>query len=396
MKRLLLILMLAVASVGQTPPGGGKVAAVVGPRGDTLPTTCSIGQLWVRTGVTSPGLYGCGTTDTWSIMEAGAGSMVYPGAGVPNSTGSAWGTSYTVGTSANNLVQLNGSSQLPAVSGALLTNLPAQGDVYGTTGAGVPAANCTVGKAVYYDTTNQEWYVCGPTANTWRRVLTSDDSVAGVLTLTELGGTNYRAIGVEDSLTGDVRFNLPTAEPTAGQVWAHGAPSAGVSAGSWITPIPAADAVLTSSVQIPNGSGPTVDAAGEIAVDTTTDQLQFYGGAKRALPTIQHVSFVIPAPTVDDDINLMKAPYGMTILGIDTIIQGSTSVTGQLQECTSAGASCADLDSDIIADSDGQADDGSLTDSTIASGNWIRWKTASVSGTPTFLTVTVRFRVVVD
>jgi len=55
---------------------------------------------------------------------APSGGMVYPGAGVANSTGSAWGTSYGVGTSANDLVQLNGSSQLPAVSGALLTNLP--------------------------------------------------------------------------------------------------------------------------------------------------------------------------------------------------------------------------------------------------------------------------------
>jgi hypothetical protein len=50
--------------------------------------------------------------------------MVYPAAGVAVSTGSAWGGSYTVGTGANNLVQLNGSSQLPAVSAALLTNFP--------------------------------------------------------------------------------------------------------------------------------------------------------------------------------------------------------------------------------------------------------------------------------
>jgi hypothetical protein len=64
-------------------------------------------------------------TSTGSACGSG-GSMVYPGAGVPNSTGSAWGTSYTVGTGASNLVQLNGSSQLPAVSGALLTNLPSQ------------------------------------------------------------------------------------------------------------------------------------------------------------------------------------------------------------------------------------------------------------------------------
>ena len=50
----------------------------------------------------------------------GGGGITYPGAGVPNCTGSAWGTSYTVGTAANNLVQLNGSAQLPGVSGALL------------------------------------------------------------------------------------------------------------------------------------------------------------------------------------------------------------------------------------------------------------------------------------
>ena len=51
--------------------------------------------------------------------------MTYPGAGVPNSTGSSWGTSYVVGTAANDLVQLNSSGQLPAVDGSQLTNLPA-------------------------------------------------------------------------------------------------------------------------------------------------------------------------------------------------------------------------------------------------------------------------------
>jgi hypothetical protein len=61
---------------------------------------------------------------TWQTLPSG---LSYPGAGVPLSTGSAWGTSYAVGTSANNLVQLNGSGQLPAVSGANLTNLPTSG-----------------------------------------------------------------------------------------------------------------------------------------------------------------------------------------------------------------------------------------------------------------------------
>lgn len=55
----------------------------------------------------------------------GGSSFPYPSAGVPNSTGSAWGSSYTVGTSASNLVQLNGSAQLPAVNGSLLTSMTA-------------------------------------------------------------------------------------------------------------------------------------------------------------------------------------------------------------------------------------------------------------------------------
>jgi len=158
-----------------------------------------------------------------------------------------------------------------------------------------------------------------------------------------------------------------------------------------------ADKVITGSLAIPQGASPTTDAAGECAIDTTTGQLQCHDGtAERALPFIQERSFVIAAPATSDDINLMKAPWGMTIVGIDAIVQGTTSVTGQLQECSSTGASCTDLDSDIVADSDGAADDGSLTDSAIALGNWIRWKTTGVSGTPTFLTVTFRFRVVPD
>lgn len=158
----------------------------------------------------------------------------------------------------------------------------------------------------------------------------------------------------------------------------------------------AIDAGEATSLEIPNGTDPTVDAAGEVAVDTTSDQLVYYGGAKRVLPYKQYASFVIPAPADTDDINLLKAPYGMTISAINCIVQGTTSVTGQLQECDSAGANCADLDSDITCDADGAADDGSLTDSAIAANGWLRWKTTSVSGTPTFLTVTVTYSVVSD
>ncbi len=139
------------------------------------------------------------------------------------------------------------------------------------------------------------------------------------------------------------------------------------------------------------------DASGEESVDSTSGQYRNYDGTRQnVFSPINSFSIVIPAPADTDDINILKAPYGMTILGIDCIVQGTTSVTGQIQECSSAGASCADLDSDITCDADGAADDGTLTDSAIASGAWLRWKTTSLSGTPTFLTVTVKYKVVAD
>ena len=79
---------------------------------------------------------------------AGGGSMVYPGAGVPVSTGSAWGTSLTVGTGASNLVQLDESGKLPAVDGSSLTGLfdPASpGEIGGTTPAAATFTTLSAG-----------------------------------------------------------------------------------------------------------------------------------------------------------------------------------------------------------------------------------------------------------
>ena len=157
---------------------------------------------------------------------------------------------------------------------------------------------------------------------------------------------------------------------------------------------PLANPQFTGVVDIPVDA--TTDAEGEQTIDTTTNQFRYYGGAQRVLSPIQHSSIVITAPADTDDINIMKAPYGMTILGINCIVQGTTSATGQLQECSATGGDCADLDSDIACDADGAADDGTLTDSAIAANAWLRWKTTSLSGTPTFLTVTFRYLVVAD
>jgi len=109
--------LLQLNGSGQIPAAGGYLGnAATASALASSPSLCSTG--YAPTGILANG------NATGCAAIGGGGGMVYPGAGVPNSSGSAWLTSYTVGTAAGNLVQLTGSAQLPAVSAALLTNFP--------------------------------------------------------------------------------------------------------------------------------------------------------------------------------------------------------------------------------------------------------------------------------
>lgn len=107
---------------------------------------------------------------------SGGGTMVYPGAGVANSTGSGWGTSYTVGTTANDLVQLNGGGQLPAVDGSLL--------------AAMTASQVGLGSV-------------SNTAQAFASIYTNSAPASGQLPLGNLGGTAYQP----KTMTGDATIN---------------------------------------------------------------------------------------------------------------------------------------------------------------------------------------------
>ena len=55
-----------------------------------------------------------------------------------------------------------------------------------------------------------------------------------------------------------------------------------------------------TSFEIPNGTGPTVDTTGEIAIDTTTGQLKFFDGADTHIITgTTTKSFNIASTTLD-------------------------------------------------------------------------------------------------
>ena len=120
------------------PAVSGKETALGNPASDgyVLSSTAAGVRSWIEmTGGAGDDLGSAAYTDVvalWTTCtgylksdgtcDTPSGSATYPSAaGVANWNGSAWGTSYTVGTAADNLVQLNASAQLPAVSADLLT-----------------------------------------------------------------------------------------------------------------------------------------------------------------------------------------------------------------------------------------------------------------------------------
>lgn len=141
-----------------TSDGGGKVVVDSSWLGQTSQITSALGNAGVSVDDTRTGeqLY------TWngSSYAVQAGSMVYPSAGVANSTGSAWGASYSVGTAANNLVKLDASAKLPAVDGSQLTNLPSSGS-----GIEVGTCNAADPATVSMTTSQQNIFTCSIPAN---------------------------------------------------------------------------------------------------------------------------------------------------------------------------------------------------------------------------------------
>jgi len=74
---------------------------------------------------------GLAVTDGGFIVGDGSNFVLETGATARTSLGLGTAATQTVGTSANNVVQLDGSSRLPAVDGSQLTNLPSTGATAG-------------------------------------------------------------------------------------------------------------------------------------------------------------------------------------------------------------------------------------------------------------------------
>lgn len=149
-------------------------------------------------------------------------------------------------------------------------------------------------------------------------------------------------------------------------------------------------------VEIPNGTGPTVDTAGQIAIDTTGDQLIYFGGAERVVTFQFTKSFALEDPADADSILLWEVPFDITIVSWSCIVDpGDTgeSVAVDLQETDATGDSGASIDAAVTCDNDEANDDGTLSNPTLDAGDYLLLDIGTVTGTVTWLSGSIVYTV---
>ena len=217
---------------------------------NALSPITTAGDLILGTGTNTAGRLGIGangyvltsdgTTASWS---PGASSMVYPGAGIPNSTGTAWGTSYST-TGSGTVVALATSPvfttpNLGTPSAATLTNATGLPISTGVSGLGTNVATAlgtNVGSAgaVVVNGGALGTPSSGTLTNATGLPLTT--GVTGTLPVGN-GGTGASTLSANAVLLGNGTSALQTVAPsTAGNVL--------VSNGTtWVSQAPAASGV---------------------------------------------------------------------------------------------------------------------------------------------------------
>lgn len=155
------------------------------------------------------------------------------------------------------------------------------------------------------------------------------------------------------------------------------------STGTTLFQVTASAQILTCTtcrLTIPQGTAPTLSAAGDIAVDTSDNQLIFYGSSERVLPSIQEKCFSLEnaSSTADTNIPIWSPRTAITITNQYCRTEGGTSATLQISDGTN------NMET-IVCDSDGQADDGSLTNNTFTANERVEVDVIAVSGSVTWV-----------
>lgn len=215
----------------------------------------------------------------------------------------------------------------------------------------------------------------------------------------------------EDGTTARTSLGLGSVENTALSTWAGTAnitTLGTIGTGSWnATAIDEGkiDWVVTSNVidfggatslEIPNGVNPTINTLGEIALDSSADQLVLYGSVERIFDWRHQKSVSIKSPVDADNFLQGKWQQDITITDIHCIIDPADtgeSLIIDIEERDTTGDNPVSADATITCDNDGAEDDGTLSNGAMDANDWWGIDIGAATGTVTQISVDVYYKI---
>ena len=161
-----------------------------------------------------------------------------------------------------------------------------------------------------------------------------------------------------------------------------------------------ADGIDLSSndhLAIPSGAGgTTIDGAGEVCVDTTSETVNFFDGTVEAVLNPQRSkSISIEDPTASEDISLFYTEDAITVELMTAVMVGTTpSVTWTVKHGTdrsAAGAAIVTAGTTTTNTTTGD-DVTSFNDATIVADSFVWIETTAESGTTDEMHLTIYYR----
>lgn len=300
----------------------------------------------------------------------------------------AWSDIFAYNLSASGTVTFLG---LKSSSDCLVTNT--SGVVATTTCGGssfTSAATSTAGLVVSTSTNTITYGLRNSLADISGLAITDSNFIVGNGTtwVAESGSTARASLGLLGSAT-QIAFwqdaNTPVGD--ANLTWSSSTATFAVTGTS----------TISNKLNIPNGTAPSITAQGELAIDTTDDQLVYRGATStdRIVPYLHTASFVIDDPSSSDKAyDLWTAPYDFTISRIRChTIASSTAINAELDYRTGVNAATSTIENAITCSYTGATDDGTFTDAAIARGQIVHINLNTASGTPSSLVMSVEFTV---
>lgn len=152
------------------------------------------------------------------------------------------------------------------------------------------------------------------------------------------------------------------------------------------------------SVELPNGAGgTTVNATGEVTIDTTSESLNFFDGTEeKVLQPVRSFSISFEDPTSSEDLSIWRTSNAITIISESCTVIGTTpSVTVTLRHGTDRSGTGAELNTGGNAITSTTTGDPDVTfdDATIVAGSAIWLETTAQTGTVTSLSCTWEYTI---